>query len=126
MNYTFSAKISCLVLACALASPTVSAGPPFSDWSNALPAPETDNSVNGGCPIESPDGLTLYMASARPGGHGLLDIWSAERDDLDQPFGPAENLGGIINTAGRDFCPTPLTGKYFLFVSDRPGGCGGG
>lgn len=126
MNYTLSAKISCLVLACAMASPPASAGPAFSGWSNASPAPDTNNSVNGGCPIESPDGLTLYMASAREGGQGMLDIWSAERDDIDQPFGQAENLGSIINTAQDDFCPTPLTGKFFLFVSARPGGCGAG
>ena len=28
-----------------------------------------------GCPIQSPDGLSLYMASNRPGGKGGLDIW---------------------------------------------------
>jgi hypothetical protein len=126
MNYPFSAKLSCLVLACAMASTTASAEPRFSSWPNALAAPDTDNSVNGGCPIESPDGLTLYMASARDGGYGLLDIWSAERHELDQPFGPAENLGGTISSGQDDFCPTPLTGRYFLFVSARPGGCGGG
>ncbi|HET6565204.1 MAG TPA: hypothetical protein VFG52_07315 [Xanthomonadales bacterium] len=129
MNHSTSMnpmKIPGILLACVMASGTAFAGPNFSQWSNAVPAPDTDNSVNGGCPIESPDGLTLYMASARPGGEGMLDIWSAERSDIDQPFGLAENLGTVINTAFDDFCPTPLTGKYFLFVSARPGGCGMG
>ena len=32
-----------------------------------------------GCPIQSPDGLSLYLASNRPGGKGGLDVWMATR-----------------------------------------------
>jgi WD40-like Beta Propeller Repeat len=72
-----------------------------------------------GCPILSPDGRSLYMASNRPGGHGGLDIWVAHRSDTDQPFGDPENLPAPINSSANDFCPTPLRGNRLLFVSNR-------
>lgn len=104
------------------------AGPHFSQWGDAAPQPDTDNSVAGGCPIESPDGLSLYMASDRAGGLGGLDIWVADRFDTDEAFGEAHNLGAPVNSSAADFCPTPLNGFYLLFVSARPGpdACGGG
>ena len=79
-----------------------------------------------GCPIQSPDGLSLYMASNRPGGHGLLDIWVARRPTRDAPWGAPENLGEPINSAADDFCPTPIRGGGLFFVSRRatPEACG--
>jgi ribosomal protein L24E len=79
-----------------------------------------------GCPMLSRDGLHLYIASNRPAGAGNLDIWVAGRDNADAPFGAPVNMGAPINSASRDFCPSPLRdGHGFMFVSDRPGGCGG-
>jgi WD40-like Beta Propeller Repeat len=72
-----------------------------------------------GCPILSPDGRSLYMASNRPGGHGALDIWVAHRADTDEPFDAPENLPAPINSASDDFCPTPLRGNRLLFISRR-------
>ena len=78
------------------------------------------NSVaHDGCPIESPNGKQLYIASTRTGGYGKNDIWVAERPDKTAPFGPMQNLGSAINTADNEFCPTPLGGGWLLFVSDR-------
>ena len=64
----------------------------FSDWGT----PQKIDEIGGnnselntpfqdGCPIQSPDGLSLYMASNRPGGLGLLDIWVSHRDSTDDP-----------------------------------------
>jgi len=83
-----------------------------------------------GCPIQSPDGLSLYMASNRPR-YGAdprtdLDIWVAHRDSPDAPYGAPMNLGESINSTADDFCPTPVQGKGLFFVSARPGGCGAG
>lgn len=98
----------------------------FSDWalaqkvdaiagnSSELNTPSLD-----GCPIESPDGLSLYMASNRPGGHGLLDIWVARRASREAPFGAPESLGEPVNSAADDFCPTPVRGGGLFFVSRR-------
>ena len=78
-----------------------------------------------GCPILSPDGLSLYMASDRPGGRGGLDIWVARRASPNAPFGAPVNLPPPINSASADFCPTPVRGGLY-FVSRRAtsGSCG--
>jgi hypothetical protein len=72
-----------------------------------------------GCPIQSPDGLSLYMASNRPNGMGGLDIWVASRPSTDAPWGAPVNLPGPINSAADDFCPTPVRGNGLFFVSRR-------
>jgi hypothetical protein len=79
-----------------------------------------------GCPIQSPDGLSLYLASNRPGGLGGLDIWVSSRESTDAPFGAPENLGEPVNTAADDFCPTPIRGVGLFFVSRNTTGdsCG--
>ena len=79
-----------------------------------------------GCPSQSPDGRSLYMASNRPGGMGLLDIWVARRPNRHAPWGAPENLGEPINSAADDFCPTPIRGGGLFFVSREalPGSCG--
>src|SRR5688572_10587896 len=85
-----------------------------------------------GCPIESADGLSLFIASNRPGTAGGNDIWAADRDSLGSAWGTPRNLGAPINTASADFCPTPVLGRSLFFVSERPGDgtgptpCGGG
>lgn len=117
-----------LILSAGLSSAATAAGPHFTPWGPAAPEADTDNSVAGGCPIESKDGLSLYMASTRDGGLGGLDIWVADRLDTDEAFGEAYNLGAPVNSDANDFCPTPLSGFYLMFVSTRPGvdACGGG
>jgi hypothetical protein len=66
------------------------------------------------------------MASNRPGGQGLLDIWVARRGSTSAPFGAPENLGPPVNSAADDFCPTPVRGGGLFFVSREalPGSCG--
>jgi hypothetical protein len=95
---------------------------------NAESVPGTSSELNtpslDGCPIVSPDALSLYMASDRPGGFGKLDIWVARRASRNAPFGAPVNLGEPVNSAEDDFCPSPVAGKSFLFVSTRTGGCG--
>jgi hypothetical protein len=118
----FTASVVLPVLIAASAAAAAGLGP----WSQAQKIDEvagnsTELNTNSldGCPILSPDGRSLYMASNRPGGHGGLDIWVAHRADTDQPFGAPENLPAPINSAANDFCPTPLHGKRLLFVSNR-------
>lgn len=81
-----------------------------------------------GCPIQSPDGLRLYLASSRPGGKGGLDIWMATRPATSAPWGAPQNLGEPVNSAADDFCPTPVGKKGLFFVSREPlpGACGQG
>ena len=116
-----------------LAATPVLATNSFSPWgpaSSLESVPGTSSELNSpyldGCPMLSRDGRQLYMASDRPGGLGGLDIWVAERTGPDGPFGAPVNLGAPINSPYNDFCPSPLQdGHKFMFVSNRPGGCGG-
>jgi WD40-like Beta Propeller Repeat len=81
-----------------------------------------------GCPIQSPDGLSLFIASNRPGGKGGLDIWVASRASTSAPWGTPTNLGEPVNSAADDFCPTPVGKNGLFFVSREalPGACGQG
>jgi len=122
-------------LVAALTTAAQAGGPPEADrsrWSTAVAVPEVNSPVADGCPIESADGLSLFIASVRPGGAGGNDIYAADRASLTAPWGTPRNLGAPINTASADFCPTPVLGRSLFFVSERPGDgvgptpCGGG
>ncbi len=100
----------------------------YSEWSAAASIetlPGSSSQVNttfvDGCPIQSPDGLSLYMASTRPNGLGGIDIWVAHRPSTEVGFGTPVNLGPTLNSAADDFCPTPVPGKGLFFVSSRGG-----
>jgi len=105
----------------------------FTPWADA----QKIDTINGnsselntasldGCPIQAPDGLSLYLASNRPGGKGLLDIWVARRETRSEPWGAPQNLGEPVNSTFDDFCPTPIRGGGLFFVSREPlpGACG--
>jgi hypothetical protein len=101
------------------------AGPHFGPWNTAQKIdeingndPDLNTPSQDGCPIQSPDGLKLYMASNRPGGKGGLDIWMATRDSKQSPWGAPVSLPEPINSASDDFCPTPV-GKHGLFFVSR-------
>jgi hypothetical protein len=81
--------------------------------------PDLNTEFLDGCPIQSPDGLSLYMASNRPGGKGGLDIWVAARVSRSDPWGEPVNLPEPVNSAADDFCPTPIQADGLLFVSRR-------
>lgn len=105
---------------------------PFGPWGAPVSVDpgglnQLNTAATEGCPIESPDGLHLFIASNRAGGLGGLDIWVASRDTTEDAFGTPENLPQPVNSAANDFCPTPLTANRLLFVSNRqPSLCGGG
>ena len=122
-------------LMCLTALTAVAQAMNFSAWGTAQKIDEiggNNSELNtpfqDGCPIQSPDGLSLYMASNRPGGQGLLDIWVSNRESTDDPWGAPENLGEPVNSAADDFCPTPVRGGGLFFVSREalPGSCGMG
>jgi hypothetical protein len=102
------------------------AGPFFSAWSTAQKIdeiagnhPDVNTASLDGCPIQSPDELSLFMASNRSGGMGGLDIWASTRASTSDPWGAPVNLGPPVNSTADDFCPTPVRGKGLFFVSRR-------
>ena len=123
-----------VILMMAIAS-MATAEPLESPWGQAQKIDEINGNSSqlntpslDGCPIQSPDGLRLYMASNRPGGLGGLDIWVARRSSTTAPYGAPVNLGEPVNSAADDFCPTPVRGGGLYFVSREalPGACGMG
>jgi outer membrane protein OmpA-like peptidoglycan-associated protein/tetratricopeptide (TPR) repeat protein len=55
-------------------------------------------------PSLSPDKKDLYFSSSVPGGFGTSDIWVSHRT-ANGKWGPAQNLGAEINTAGNEGSP---------------------
>ena len=89
----------------------------FGAWSDPQPVAAINTAAAEGCPIEGPDGLSLYFASTRAGGQGKQDIWRTFRATLQSAWGAAENLASPVNSGEFDYCPTPLPGNKLLFVS---------
>ena len=124
-----------LVLALVIAVAPAAALAASAAWSTAQKIddvggnhPDVNTPSLDGCPIQSPDGLSLYMASNRPGGKGGLDIWMATRATTNAAWGAPQNLGEPVNSAADDFCPTPVGKRGLFFVSREalPGACGQG
>lgn len=113
-----------ILLAAASVFPVAADGPAnYGAWGAPVAVDAANTAAHDGCPIESPNGKQLYVASTRAGGYGKNDLWVAERANKHQPWGPMQNLGAAINSGDHEFCPTPLGGGWLLFVSDRAG-CG--
>ena len=96
----------------------------YSAWSTPVSAqqgshPDFNTAFNDGCPILAPDGLSLFMASNRPGGLGGQDIWVSYRRTTRDGWGPPVNLGAPVNSAFDDFCPTPGREGRLFFVTKR-------
>jgi len=60
------------------------------------PPVNTEHSEMG--PALSPDGLSLFFSSDRPGGEGSADLWMASRASVDDPWQEPVNLGPPVNT----------------------------
>lgn len=111
-----------LTLALTLAVPAAAVAKDYGGWGDAQPEAGINiPAVNDGCPIESPDGRSLFIASNRAGTLGGNDIWVASRPHEGAAWSEPVNLGTPVNSAANDFCPTPLDGGWLLFVSERPG-----
>jgi WD40 repeat protein len=124
-----------LAIAAALTLATAALATPLATWSTPLKidevagnAAELNTPSVDGCPIQSPDGLSLYLASNRPGGKGGLDIWVATRSSTSAAWGAPTNLGEPVNSADDDYCPTPVGkgGLFFVSREAQPGACGQG
>jgi peptidoglycan-associated lipoprotein len=74
-------------------------------------------------PAVSPDGLWLYFVSDVKGGYGGKDLWRCPIEK--NGFGPIENLGAEINTAGDELFPSFRADGTLYFSSDGLPGFGG-
>jgi hypothetical protein len=93
-------------------------------WSAPIrPGNEVNSETDEWFPTVQKDG-TLYFGSARTGGLGNCDIWSAK--PVGKGYAMCTNLGPAINTDSDDIEPfISPDGKVLIFNSRRPGGLGG-
>lgn len=92
------------------------------EFGEAEQLPETINASdqNEG-PYLSPDGLMLWFASNRAGGHGRSDLWVSRRSAIDEQFTEPTNLGSAINTPDNEASPfVTADGLTLLLARGQP------
>jgi Tol biopolymer transport system component len=89
----------------------------YGDLENLGPTVNTAASEGDIC--VSPDGDYIVFASSRDEGFGGSDLYVSFRRD--GGWTEARNLGAVVNTEHREFCPSvSRDGKYLFFTSSRP------
>jgi len=98
----------------------------FSDWSTPENlGPAINSPSNEQHPAISPDGLSLYFSSDRPGGSGGFDLWVAHRATPTSPWQVPVAIDAL-NSPSSEFAPAfDPSGQWLFFGSERDGGCGG-
>ena len=93
------------------------------DWSLPVRLGDAVNTAfNEQGPTLSPDALSLYFCSNKPGGQGGNDIWVSHRASEESDWEPAVNLGPVINSQFGDCGPNiSPDGHLLFFTSARPG-----
>ena len=94
------------------------------NWGNIVEVPFNSDQYNVAHPALSPDEKYLYFASDMPGSFGNSDIFRVEILG-DNQYGTPENLGNIINTAGRESFPYISKENVLYYSSDGIPGLGG-
>ena len=93
-------------------------------WGNVVEVPFNSDNYNVAHPALSPDEKYLYFASDMPGSFGNSDVFRVEILG-DNQYGTPENLGNIINTAGRESFPYISKDNVLYYSSDGIPGLGG-
>ena len=94
------------------------------NWGNIVEVPFNSDQYNVAHPALSSDEKYLYFASDMPGTFGSSDIFRVEILG-DNQYGTPENLGNIINTAGRESFPYISKDNVLYYSSDGIPGLGG-
>lgn len=94
------------------------------NWGNVVEVPFNSDQYNVAHPALSPDEKYLYFASDMAGSFGNSDIFRVEIFG-DNQYGTPENLGNIINTAGRESFPYISKENILYYSSDGIPGLGG-
>ncbi len=88
--------------------------------------PELSSAYSDQRPQISHDGRTIFFQSDRPGGKGDIDIWVATRPSVFESWTTPINLEGVNSEYSEQMPTISSDGMTLIFMSDRPGGFGGG
>ena len=128
-NYRLKLVFVGMVAAMVLNSGSAKADFTFGEPTNL--GPSINTSANDWAPCISADGLSIYFASARPGGYGGtymgFDIWVATRETTEDDWSTPVNVGLPVNSALDETQPCISADGLSLFFDSysRPGGIGG-
>jgi outer membrane protein OmpA-like peptidoglycan-associated protein/tetratricopeptide (TPR) repeat protein len=93
-------------------------------WSNIVALPFNSDNYSVAHPTLSIDEKTLYFASDMPGTFGQSDLYKVAIN-IDGSYATPENLGGKINTEGRETFPFVSSDNQLYFATDGRPGLGG-
>jgi len=96
---------------------------PQGKWHNTVPFPYNSEEYNNGHPTLSLDGKTMYFTSDMPGTVGKTDIFMVDITATGT-FTVPVNLGGNVNTPGREWYPFIAPDGTLYFSSDYHKGKG--
>jgi hypothetical protein len=71
------------------------------------------------------DGLEVFFMSARSGGLGGQDLWTANRDTVFDPWSSPANLGPLVNSTSADTSPYIASDRQTMYFSSNRGGGSG-
>jgi hypothetical protein len=99
---------------------------PDGTWGAATRIAELSTSATENRPTLRSDGLEIFFYSARLGGVGGTDLWTATRPSVDSTWSTPTNLGAPVNSTDTELHPYLAgNGTELVFASSRPGGLGG-
>ena len=132
MRHVASKRLLALAAVCVLAVAATSlaaAAPIYTDWTAPVSLGAMVNSSAGESgPALSPDGLSLFFYSNRPGGvgaNGTNDIWVTQRPTVNDPWGPPINVGAPLNSTLNDQLPSLSEDGHWMILSSARTGAGG-
>jgi len=76
-------------------------------------------------PAVNSEGTILVFSSDKAGGKGGFDLYYAERESIDKPWGAMQAFQGTLNTVGNEVFPSITPTGYLYFSSDAWPGLGG-
>ncbi|MCB0528734.1 MAG: OmpA family protein [Saprospiraceae bacterium] len=92
-------------------------------WAGVTELPFNSNEYSVAHPSLSADGQRLFFSSNMPGGYGGMDLYVSYLEN--GRWGPAINLGPIVNTEGNEIFPFIDPNNRLYFASNGHIGLGG-
>lgn len=92
-----------------------------SEFANAQLLANVNSPQSDHLPRLSSDELTLWFTSAREGGAGGSDLWTATRSSIDAPFGTPTPFNAVNGSSGDESGALTQDGLVLVFDSTRDG-----